>query len=182
MYKISYIGDGVATEFLFSFPFFQNADIHVALNQEILADIEFTVVPDSDFSGGRIIFVDAPADGTRIDIFRQISLSRVIDYQPTLKIDPEHLNTDFNFLLAALHDIQTIDIDLTQWANIHDNVKNFLDYTLSVVEDKLGGGAVLGVYNNLLNVLNDALPQLINDYGLITESAPNENSDDYGVL
>ena len=109
-------------------------------------------------------------------------MDRVIDYQPTLKIDPEDLNSDFNFLLAALKDMNAINIDLSQWANIHETVLNQMNYVLQTIEDKLSGGAVLGLYNNLVSVLDNALPNLINDYGSITEEAPNENNDDYGSL
>ena len=106
----------------------------------------------------------------------------MIDYQPTDKIDPEDLNDDFNFLLAAFQDLRAVDVDLSSWANIHDNVINFLNYTMEVIQDKLSGGGVLGLYNNLVSVLANALPELINDYGSITEAAPLENRDDYGVL
>ena len=109
-------------------------------------------------------------------------MSRVVDYQPTAKIDPESLNSDFNFLLEAFKDLHSIEVNVTEWANIHDNVMNFLNYNLQVIEDKLSGGAVLGLYNNLVSVLESALPKLINDYGSITETAPNENKDDYGLL
>ena len=57
-----------------------------------------------------------------------------------------------------------------------------MNYVLQTIEDKLSGGAVLGLYNNLLSVLNNALPNLINDYGSVTEEAPNENNDDYGSV
>ena len=40
MYKISYVGDGENTEFSFSFPFFQNADIKVSINNEIMDDTQ----------------------------------------------------------------------------------------------------------------------------------------------
>lgn len=181
MYKVSYIGDGITTEYVFVFPFFQVADVHVALDNA-LVESGCTIVPNDDFSGGRVIFETAPEADIQIDIFRQISLSRVIDYQPTDKIDPEDLNDDFNFLLAAFQDLRAVDVDLSYWANIHDNVVNFLNYTLSVVQDKLSGGGVLGLYNNLVSVLAGALPELINDYGLITDPSPLENRDDYGVL
>ena len=82
MYKISYTGDGQTTEFLFAFPFFQIADVHVAID-ETQIESGFSVIPNDDFTGGRIIFVDAPLENTKIDIYRQISLSRIIDYQPT---------------------------------------------------------------------------------------------------
>lgn len=182
MYKISYVADGTTTEFAFAFPFFQTADIRVALNESLSDLPAYTVMPNEDFSGGNVVFEVAPSADTQIDIFRQVSLSRTIDYQPTGQIDPEHLNLDFNFLLAALQDVQTINLDVTEWANTHDNIKSLIDYTHSVIEDKLSGGAVLGLYRNLVSVLENARPYLINDYGSITEPAPNEDSDDYGLL
>ena len=92
------------------------------------------------------------------------------------------MNADFNFLLAAFQDVYSTELDLTEWRNTHNNIVEFLQYTNRVVEDKLSGGGVLGLYKNLLSVLDGALPQLINDYGYITESVPNENTDDYGLL
>ena len=182
MYKISYVGDGEETEFVFSFPFFQDADVKVAIDNVVLSNEEYDVNADDDFNGGLVVFNTAPADGAVIDIFRQISLDRVIDYQPTSKIDPEDLNSDFNFLVAAFQDLRKIDVDLSEWANIHDTLLSKVNYTLSVIEDKMSGGSVLGLYYNLLNVLDSALPLLINDYGSVTESAGSENNDDYGSL
>ena len=182
MYKISYTGDGANTEFSFSFPFFQEADIKVGIDNEVLDNTQYDVNPNENFSGGLVVFSTPPQTGKNIDIFRQVDLSRVIDYQATEKIDPEDLNADFNFLVAALQDIQTIDIDLAQWANVHDTLLNKVDYIISTIEDKMSGGDVLGLYYNLLSVLNNALPELINDYGSVAESAANENNDDYGSI
>jgi len=182
MYKISYTGDGATTEYTFTFPFFQNADIRICIDNELLDDTQYDVNPNDDFDGGIVVFGNAPESGANIDIFRHVSLNRIIDYQPTLKIDPEDLNSDFNFLLAAFQDLHDIDINVSEWANIHDTVLNKIDYTLDVISDKLSGGSVLGLYYNLLNVLDSALPNLINDYGSVTEEADNENNDDYGSL
>jgi len=182
MYKISYTGDGATTEYVFSFPFFQNADIKVSINNEPLNDTQYDVNPNDDFNGGIVVFGTAPASGANIDIFRHVSLNRIIDYQPTEKIDPEDLNSDFNFLLAALKDLNAIDVDMDHWENIHETLLNQINYVIETIEDKMSGGAVLGLYNNLVNVLAGALPLLINDYGSITEEAPNENNDDYGGI
>lgn len=182
MYKISYIGDSESTEFSFSFPFFQEADIKVSVDNVLLNTTQYDINPNDDFSGGIVVFPSAPETGKNIDIFRQVDLSRVIDYQPTAKIDPEDLNVDFNFLLAALQDINAIDIDLAQWANVHDTLLTKIDYVISTIEDKMSGGAILGLYYNLVSVLENALPQLINDYGSVTESAGTENNDDYGSI
>ena len=182
MYKISYVSDGENTEYSFSFPFFQNADIKVAIDNVVLNDNQYDVNPNDNFDGGLVVFANAPESGKTIDIFRRISLNRVIDYQPTLKIDPEDLNSDFNFLVSAFQDLQNIDIDLSEWANIHDNILAQINYAVEVITDTLSGGSVLGLFNNLLNVLDGALPNLINDYGSVTEEAANENRDDYGSL
>ena len=182
MYKISYTSDGTTREFDFVFPFFQNADVKVAVDNVILDLTQYDVNPNDRFDGGSIELATAPASGKQIDIFRHVSLNRVIDYQPTEKIDPEDLNSDFNFLLAVLQDINLVDINVAQWINIHDNVLARINYVLDTIADKMSGGAVLGLYNNLLNVLDSALPQLINDYGYVTEEADNANSDDYGSI
>ncbi len=182
MYKITYTGDGVATEFLFAFPFFQVADVVVIVDDVTVAETKYSVVPNQDFTGGTVIFEAPPEKGARIDIIRRISLSRVIDYQPTAKIDPEDLNTDFNFLLAAFMDLRRVEIDLSEWSNTHNRIVQFLEYTNEVITDKLGGGGVLGLYNNLLSVLSGALPLLINDYGSVADSADAATNDDYGLL
>lgn len=182
MYKISYISDGVTTEYDFSFRFFQDADICVALNDFVIDTNQYAVIANPMFSGGTVIFANAPDADVKIDIFRHISLSRVVDYQATATICPEDLNTDFNFLLEAFRDFNSVDLDMASWANTHDSVMQFLTYNLDVIQDKLSGGAVLGLYNNLLSVLNGALPQLINDYGNITDVPDVELSDDYGIL
>ena len=182
MYKISYTGDGETAEFLFAFPFFQDADIRVAIDDVVLDADQYGVIANDEFDGGRVVLSVIPAVGERVDIFRQIALARIIDYQPTAKIDPEHLNADFNFLLEAFRDLRHIELDLSQWANTFDNVMEFLNYTMDTIKDKLSGGGVLGLYMNLLTVLDGALPKLINDYGSITEPVNNEFSDDYGLL
>ena len=182
MHKISYTANGVTSEYVFAFPFFNNADVRVSVNGTLLDYTQYGVWPNEDFTGGTVIFPTPPDKNSEIDIFRQISLKRVIDYQPTAKIDPENLNSDFNFLLEAFRDLHSIDASVTEWSNIHEKTLAFLKYTRDVVEDKLGGGSVLGLYNNLLSVLSGALPLLINDYGSVSDPAPNETADDYGVL
>lgn len=182
MYKITYNGDGITTEFPFAFPFFQNSDVRVSVNGTMLNENEYAVIANENLTGGNVIFSVPPSANDTIDVFRHITLSRIIDYQPTAEIDPEDLNTDFNFLLEAFRDFNKIDIDLAEWANTHDSMMSLLKYTVALIEDKLGGGAVLGLYNNLLTVLQSALPTLISDYGSVAEPAPNENRDDYGIL
>lgn len=183
MYKISYTGDGISNEFNFTFPFFQNADIRVSINNTVIEPSGvYDINSNENFTGGTVVFVNPPLYGSVIDIFRKIELSRIVDYQPTAKIDTENLNTDFNFILEAFRDLNEIDIDLMEWKNIHNNVLSLIEYTKNLIEDKLSGGATIGLYSNLLSVLNIALPSMINDYGSVANAAATENSDDYGIL
>lgn len=170
------------------------ADVHLAYQQmgtklratvrskSGVVDVDnYTVQSGADMSGGTVILTMAPVVGTRIDIIRKTTLSRVIDYQSTKQIDPENLNTDFNLLMAAIQDLN-ISNDDWQRANEYHDMMTFLEYTNNLISDKMSGGGTLGIYKNLVSVLDGALPALINDYGLITDSVPNENCDDYGIL
>lgn len=182
MYKISYTGDGATCEFSFAFPFFQESDVRVAIDNQILTGAQYDVDANDSWDGGTVTLSTPPSDGAVIDIFRQISLERIVDYQPTAKINPGNLNTDFNFILAAFRDFKSINIDLAEWKNVHDNVLYLIQYTATLIEDRVSGGGTLGLYKNLLGVLDGALPKLINDYGSVADAADAEISDDYGIL
>ena len=51
MYKISYTGDGQTTQYIFAFPFFQDADVRVAINESVLDSANYAVVANDDFDG-----------------------------------------------------------------------------------------------------------------------------------
>ena len=129
MYLITYTGDGATTEFNFSFPYFQSADVHVSVNSVIQTSDACTIIPATDsrvdgkYTGGRVILNAAPTVGAEIRIWRKIDLSRVIDYQPTLPINTDCLNADFNFMLEYLRDLYELDGDV---ANIENGLQ-FLD-------------------------------------------------------
>lgn len=182
MYKISYTADGETTEYLFAFPFFQEGDVRVAINDSVQPTSAYGVIANPSMDGGTVVLASAPVAGAKIDIFRQVLLSRIVDYQATAKIDPEDLNADFNMLVEAFRDLDEIKIDLSEWANTHSNVVEMISYTKNLIEDKMGGGATMGLFRNLVSVLDGALPKLINDYGSVAEPAPNETRDDYGLL
>jgi hypothetical protein len=181
MYKISYIADGEAVALAFAFPFFQVADIRVAINESIVDSDKYNLLPDENLTGGTITFAIAPVANARIDIFRKVNLSRFIDYQPTAKIDPENLNADFNFLLEAFKDLDVTHIELAEWKNARDNIMRQMETVKNMIDDKTGGGGTLGLYNNLLVVLSTLSPRMINDYGAVADSE-NESIDDYGTL
>ena len=131
MYLITYTGDGATTEFNFSFPYFQSADVHVSVNSVIQTSDACTIIPATDsrvdgkYTGGRVILNAAPTVGAEIRIWRKIDLSRVIDYQPTLPINTDCLNADFNFMLEYLRDLYELDGDV-------ENIENGLQFLDSI--------------------------------------------------
>ncbi len=149
MHLITYTGDGLTTEYDFSFPFFQISDVWVSVNSVVLSAGACTVVPigayvDGKYAGGRVVLTTAPDIGAEIRIWRKIDLSRTIDYQPTLPINTDCLNADFNFMLEYLRDLYELDGDV---GNI-ENAIQFLDSIRAQI-DALGGFSELARKSDL---------------------------------
>lgn len=110
MNKITYFGDGQSMDFAFSFNFFQTSDIYVEINGipqtsgYTLTCINSTTPADIPYVGGTITFDTAPKSTDCIKIYRKIEMSRVVDYQPMVKLDPDTLNQDANYLMEVIKD------------------------------------------------------------------------------
>jgi hypothetical protein len=110
MQKISYIGNGTTTEFNFNFPFYTNTDIIVTKNNQTVSD--YIIIgtsaglnADIPYTCGKVVFNHAPSETDYITIYRKIPLTRVVDYQPTEKINPTNLNQDINYIIEVLKDM-----------------------------------------------------------------------------
>jgi len=126
MQKVSYMGDGLTTEFSFNFPYFENSDIIVTKNNA--ATTGYSIVgtsggqdADIPYIGGKVVFEVAPTISDSITISRSLPLSRVVDYQPTEKINPTILNQDINYVMEILKDFQDeLDGFCAQYSDIID--------------------------------------------------------------
>ena len=133
-HKITYGGDGSNKEFYFDWIYFQDADIQVMVDEVLLLANEYSIMQKPDpvqyespeqqaanepfdlaINGGMIVLKTAPAIGSRVDIFRQISLGRTISYQATSKIYPEHINTDLQFITEYLKDMNELGMTLADF-------------------------------------------------------------------
>lgn len=125
MTTITYTGDGQTKNFVFSFPFFTTSDVVVNVNDTTI-NSGFQLSPtdnpepsDIPYSGGTIIFDTAPVSGAKIKISRNIGLTRIVDYQPTVPIDTVALNQDFSFVIEKLKDFaSTLDDFATKYSDI----------------------------------------------------------------
>ena len=126
MPKISYMGDGTTTEFNFNFPYFEDDNIIVTKNNESATG--YTIVgtsaglnADIPYTGGKIVFNVAPTALDSIIISRSLPLTRIVDYQPTEKINPTLLNQDINYTIEVLKDFKTLVDDFsTRYAALID--------------------------------------------------------------
>ena len=126
MQKVSYMGNGSTTEFTFNFPYFENSNIIVKLNNQSAS--AYSIVgtsaglnADIPYTGGKVVFETAPSGLDSIVISRQLPLSRIVDYQPLAKIEPGMLNQDLNYMMEVLKDLQDELDDLhTQYTEIAD--------------------------------------------------------------
>lgn len=110
MQSTSYMGDGSTTEFFFNFPYYENTDIIVTKNNQPATDYTIIGTPggenaDIPYTGGKVVFAVAPTALDCITISRSLPLTRVVDYQPTEKINPTLLNQDANYLMEVIKDL-----------------------------------------------------------------------------
>ena len=126
MQKVSYMGNGSTTEFTFNFPYFENSNIVVKVNNQSASAYSIIGTPagldaDIPYTGGKVVFETAPSSLDSITISRNLSLERIVDYQPLAKIEPGMLNQDLNYMMEVLKDLQDELDDLhTQYTEIAD--------------------------------------------------------------
>lgn len=109
MSKVSYMGNGITTEFYFDFPYYENSNVIVSVNNEYAIGYEIVgnaagMNADIPYNGGKVVFEVAPSGFDCITIARKLPLTRIVDYQPTEKINPMLLNQDMNYAIEILKD------------------------------------------------------------------------------
>lgn len=126
MQKVSYMGNGTTTEFFFNFPYFENSNIVVTVNNAPAPAYNVIGTPagsdaDIPYTGGKIVFEKAPLSVDSITIARRLPLSRIADYQPLVQIQPTMLNQDLNYMMEVLKDLQDeLDVLHAQYSDIAD--------------------------------------------------------------
>ena len=126
MQTVSYMGDGVTTEFNFNFPYFENTNIIVTKNGA--AATGYSIVGtsgglDADFPyiGGKVVFEVAPTALDSVTIARSLPLQRIVDHQQLVDIQPDKLNLDTNYLMEVIKDLHDeLESLRTQYAEIAD--------------------------------------------------------------
>ncbi|MBR1777557.1 MAG: hypothetical protein IJ752_03090 [Alphaproteobacteria bacterium] len=124
--KISYIGNGTATEFAIPFPFL--AQDHLKVYQR-LNDMQ-TERTDWAISDGNLVFETAPADGAQIVIMREVPLTQETDYRENEAMPAETLERNFDRLTMQVQQLsekqdRALLLDVFSDDDPNEFVKNF---------------------------------------------------------
>ncbi|MCA8323287.1 hypothetical protein [Burkholderia cepacia] len=102
---IDYVGNGVTTSFTFDFAILQSADLVVLLDGiEQTVGAQFSINGIGQDDGGTVLFFSAPQLGSRIKIYREVSIKRDTDYQDNGDLLADTVNADFDRIWMALQD------------------------------------------------------------------------------
>ena len=143
MNKYTFMGNGTNKDFYFTFSFFTKADIVVKINNETASGYGVFCIPgtannDFPFTGGHIHFANAPKPTDSVTIERVLQLNRLIDYQPTVALNPTTVNQDMNYFFELLKDIKS---ELNDFADTYseftetETAQNLLNRIDAVTED-----------------------------------------------
>lgn len=117
--SVRFAGDGQSREFPFEFGVFAPGDVTVSVDGAVIAEnIDITLrkaqgqssgdagTNSAVASGGAVQFAIAPANGADILISRRLGLRRLSHYDGGSSLRADVLNADFDYVLAALGDVE----------------------------------------------------------------------------
>ena len=103
--KVKYSGNGEVTEFPTGFAFFENDNIIVYLNGAII-NSGYSITGVGETEGGSVIFDEAPKEGDKIVILRQVAIERVTDFQEGGAFRAKNINDELDRQTAFCQQIQ----------------------------------------------------------------------------
>lgn len=125
--KVSYIGNGIATNFAIPFPFLEKEHLKI---YQLLNDIQ-TQREDWTVQNDNLIFETPPALNAQIVIMREVPLTQETNYQENEILPAETLERDFDKLMMLIQQLKektdravTVDVfDETDAANLIPSIK-----------------------------------------------------------
>lgn len=106
--QVTYTGNGATTLYSFSFPYLENADVKVEVN-----DVLQTITTEYTFANATTIqFVAAPINGAAIRIYRDTDIEdNKAEFYPGSSIRAQNLNDNFDQTLYAVQEIENNALD-----------------------------------------------------------------------
>ena len=168
MNKYTFMGNGRNKDFYFTFSFFSKGDIVVKINGTTATGYGVFCIPastgnnDFPFTGGRIHFARAPKATDQVSIERKLQYNRLIDYQPTERLNPTTVNQDMNYFFESLKDIKSILDELNEnYAEITDiQSLNDLKARITAVTEQIETIGDITTIQTTINSLNQSVSDL----------------------
>lgn len=166
--KVQYVGNGITTEYPYQFPIFDETNMEVYFDTTLL-ETGYVVNGAGETSGGTVVFDEAPAEGVKITLVRNIPIERITDFQEGGAFRPKNLNDEFDRQTAFLQQVEeslarSLKVGVTSSADpsiivplveqLYDDLPN-IDMVAQNIED------VKDVAQNIEEVL--AVPELVEE-------------------
>lgn len=116
--KISYIGNGISTEFAIPFPFLEISHLKV---YQLLNDLQ-TQREDWTIQNGNIVFETAPISGAQIVIMREVPFTQETDYRENEILAAETLERNFDSLAMQIQQLKE-QADRAVTVDVFDNTQ-----------------------------------------------------------
>jgi len=122
--RVQYTANGSTTVFPYSFAIFDDSDMVVYVDDDIITT-GYTVSGAGQTDGGNVTFDTAPADGTIITLLRNVPIERMTDFQEGGTFRPKNLNDEFDRQTAFAQQVQEaltrcVKVDPTSSTNPED--------------------------------------------------------------
>ena len=101
--KVSYVGNGIQTEFQYAFKIFSfdNLQVYVDSVQQAL-DTDYTMTNSGTEDGGTVTFTTAPADGSLVLMERILTYKQLLDLIPYDKFHAESVEGGMDYLCMLI--------------------------------------------------------------------------------
>ena len=108
---IQFVGNGIATQFIYHFAIFHENDLEVYLN-DIKQTSNYSVAGTASSTGGTVTFSTPPGVGVIVTLRRRLAVQRTTDFQESGVLRAATLNEELDYQTAALQDLAA-DVAMT---------------------------------------------------------------------
>lgn len=172
MPRIQFVGNGIATQFVYPFAIFAQEDLEVYLN-DVKQTSGFSVSGTGSSFGGTVTFSGAPGVGVIVTLRRSLAIQRTTDFQESGDFRAATLNDELDYQTAALQNLAA-DVAMSVRVSPTDQTANLILPKTSERAGKILGfnqdGAVearvpavggASVHSQLGGLQNDDHPQYL---------------------
>lgn len=106
---VQYAGDGVQTQFGYSFPIFENDDLEIYLgSSETPETTGYSISGAGTSAGGMVCFETPPGNGVAVTLLRNVTIKRVTDFTESGDFRASVINNELDRLTAVAQQLSTL--------------------------------------------------------------------------